>query len=101
LALLHLLESHGVHIPLGIKLGLSLSFGSGSKQANTDLKDMENNSQSKRVVCNPFPRSLIQVSGGHGVDVYWGLCAERAKGGRGSNPPLRTISILCPGALIE
>ncbi len=41
---------------------------------------MKSNSQSKRVVCNPFPRSLIQVSRGHGVDAYWGLCAERARG---------------------
>ena len=89
-ALLHLLESHGVHIPLGIKLVLSLPLGSGSNQANNNRKRMKSNSQSKRVVCNPFPRSLIQVSGGHGVDVYEGLCAERAKGGRGSNPPLRT-----------
>jgi hypothetical protein len=76
-----------VHIPIGVKLGLSLSFGSGSKQTNIDLKQMENNSQSKRVVCNPFPRSLIQVSGGHCVDVYWGLCAERAKGGEGFKSP--------------
>jgi hypothetical protein len=55
---------------LGIKLGLSLPLGSGSNQTNNNRKRMKSNSQSKRVVCNPFPQSLIQVSGDHGVDVY-------------------------------
>ena len=62
-ALLHLLEPLGVHIPIDIKLGLSLAFGSGSNQTSTILKRMGIN-LSKRVASNPFPRSLTRISGG-------------------------------------
>lgn len=61
--LLQLLESLGVHIPIDIKLGLSLAFGSGSNQTSINLKLMGIN-LSKRVASNPFPRSLTRISGG-------------------------------------
>ena len=88
-ALLHLLEPLGVRIPIDIKLGLSLAFGSGSNQTSTILKRMGIN-LSKRVASNPFPRSLTRISGGPSWCL--GMCTlwERAYGGRGAKPPLRT-----------
>jgi hypothetical protein len=77
-ALILFMESHGVHIPLDFKLGLTLALGSGSKQAQIELKPMKANSKCKRMDFNPFPRSLTRVSGNPSVEVSKFCSTERA-----------------------
>ena len=72
-ALILFVESHGAHIPLDFKLGLTLALGSGSQQVQIEMKPMQANSQCKRMDFNPFPRSLTCVSGNPGVDLSIGL----------------------------